>query len=189
MQSQNDRMISVHFQGKPFSVIVIQVYAPTNNAEEAEVEPIRPRTNTQKRCPFHFRGLECISRKSRYTWSNGQTWPWSTEWSRAKVNRVLPIEFCHDQRMHWSQQTPSSNNTEKTLHMDITKWSIPKSDWLYSLQPKMESSIQSAKTRLEADCGSDHELLIAEFRPKLKKVRKTTRPCNYDLIKSLMIIE
>ena len=36
--SKNDRMISVHFQGKPFNIIVIQVYAPTSNAEEAEVE-------------------------------------------------------------------------------------------------------------------------------------------------------
>ena len=38
MQSQNERMISVHFQGKPFNITVIQVYAPTSNAEEAEVE-------------------------------------------------------------------------------------------------------------------------------------------------------
>ena len=37
------------------------------------------RTNTQKRCPFHYRGLECKSRKSRNTWSNRQIWPWSTE--------------------------------------------------------------------------------------------------------------
>ena len=43
------------------------------------------------------------------------------------------------------------------------------------------SSIQSAKTRLGADCGSDHELLIAKFRLKLKKVQKTTRPFRYDL--------
>ena len=53
------------------------VYVPTNNAEEAEVEwfyePTRPfRTNTPKRCPFHYRGLECKSRKSRNTWSNRQ---------------------------------------------------------------------------------------------------------------------
>ena len=41
--------------------------------------------------------------------------------------------------------------------------------------------MQSAKTRLEADCGSDHELLIAKFRLKLKKVGKTTRPFRYDL--------
>ena len=45
----------------------------------------------------------------------------------------------------------------------------------------MESSIQSAKTRPGADCGSDHELLIAKFRLKLKEVGKTTRPFRYDL--------
>ena len=42
-------------------------------------------------------------------------------------------------------------------------------------------SIQSTKTRLGADCGSNHELLIAKFRLKLKKVGKTTRPFRYDL--------
>ena len=46
---------------------------------------------------------------------------------------------------------------------------------------RWRSSIQSAKTRLGADCGSDHELLIANFRLKLKKVEKTTRPFRYDL--------
>ena len=44
-----------------------------------------------------------------------------------------------------------------------------------------KSSIQSAKARLGADCGSDHELLITKFRLKLKKVEKTTRPFRYDL--------
>ena len=44
-----------------------------------------------------------------------------------------------------------------------------------------EALIQSAKTRPGADCGSDHELLIAKFRLKLKKVQKTTRPFRYDL--------
>ena len=46
---------------------------------------------------------------------------------------------------------------------------------------RWRSSIQSAKTRLRADCGSDHELLISKFRFKLKKVGKTTRPFRYDL--------
>ena len=45
----------------------------------------------------------------------------------------------------------------------------------------MEKLIQSAKTRLGADCGSDHELLIAKFRLKLKKVGKNTRPFRFDL--------
>ena len=46
---------------------------------------------------------------------------------------------------------------------------------------RWRSSIQTAKTRPGADCGSDHELLIAKFRFKLKKVGKTTRLCRYDL--------
>ena len=76
---KNDRMISVCFQGKPFNITVIQVYAPTSNAEEAEVEKFYENQQGQKRCPFHYRGLECKSRKSRDTWSNRQIWPWSTK--------------------------------------------------------------------------------------------------------------
>ena len=47
----------------------------------------------------------------------------------------------------------------------------------------------SAKTRLGADCGSDHELLITKFRLKLKKVGKTTKPFKYNLNQILMIIQ
>ena len=62
---KNDRMISVHFQGKSFNIIVIQVYAPTSNAEEAEVEWFYGdlqdllELTPLKRCPFHYRRLEC----------------------------------------------------------------------------------------------------------------------------------
>ena len=53
--------------------------------------PTKPsRTDSQKRCPFHHRGLGCKNRTSRDTWSYKQVWPWSTKWSRAKANRVLP---------------------------------------------------------------------------------------------------
>ena len=92
---KNDTMISVRFQGKPFNITVIQVYARTSNAEEAEVEWFYEdlqdllELTPPKRCPFHYRGLQCKSRKSRNTWGNRQIWPWSTEWSRAKANRVL----------------------------------------------------------------------------------------------------
>ena len=141
-------MISVHFQGKPFCITVIQVYALTSNPEEAEVEwfydPTRPfRTNTQKRCPSHYRELEYKSRKSRNTWGNRQIWPWNTELSRAKTNRVLPRE-CTGHNKH-----PLPTTQEKTLYMDITRWSTPKSDWLYSLQPKMEKlyTVSKKKTR------------------------------------------
>ena len=55
---------------------------------------------------------------------------------------------------------------------------------IISLQPKMEKLYTVSKTRLGVDCGSDHELRIARFRLKLKKVGKTTRPFRYDLNQS-----
>ena len=127
-----DRMISVRFQGKPFNITVIQLYAPTSNAEEAEVEWFYEdlqdllELTPKKRCPFHYRGLECKSRKSRDTCSNRHIWPWSTKWSRTKANRVLPRE-----RTGHNKHPPPTTQ-EKTLHMDMTKWSIPKSDWFFA---------------------------------------------------------
>ena len=60
---KNKRMMSVCFQGKPFNITVIQVYTPTTNAEEAEIERFYEDLQdlldlTTKRCPFHCRGLE-----------------------------------------------------------------------------------------------------------------------------------
>ena len=52
---------------------------------------------------------------------------------------------------------------------------------IFLCSQRWRSSIQSAKTRLGADCGSDQELLIAKFRLKLRKVGRTTRPFRYDL--------
>ena len=113
---KNDRMISICFQGKPFNITVIQAYAPTSNAEEAEVEWFYEdlqdllELTPQKRCPFHYRGLEWKSKQSRNTWSNRQFWPWSTEWSRAKANRVLLREWTG----HSKHILPTTQ--EKTIH-------------------------------------------------------------------------
>ena len=73
-------MISVHFQGKSFNITVIQVYLPTTHAKEAEVEwfyedlqdLLELTSLHQKKSPFHHKGLECKSRKSRDTWSHGK---------------------------------------------------------------------------------------------------------------------
>ena len=78
-------MISVSFQGKPFNITVIQVFAPTSNAEEAEVEQFNEdlqdllELTPKKGCPFHYRGLECKSGKSSNTWGNRKIWPWNPE--------------------------------------------------------------------------------------------------------------
>ena len=82
MQSQKRQNDLCSSPGKPFNLTVIQVYAPTSNAEEAEVKQFYEDLQELlelKRCPFHYRGLECKSRKSRNTWSNRQIWPWNAE--------------------------------------------------------------------------------------------------------------
>ena len=76
---------------------------------------------------------------------------------------------------------PFTKTQETTLHKDITRWSNQNQiDYILCSQ-RWRSTIQSAKTRLGADCGSDHELIIAKFIFKLKKLGKTTRPFRYDL--------
>ena len=74
----------------------------------------------------------------------------------------------------------------KQLRRRLYTWASPDGHYLnqtdYILcSQRWRISIQSAKTRPGADCGPDHELLIAKFRLKLKKVEKTTRPFRYDL--------
>ena len=74
-------MISVHFQGKPFNITVIQVYAPTSNVEvERFYEDLQDLLElTLKKDVLFIIELESKSRKSRDTWSNRQIWPRSTE--------------------------------------------------------------------------------------------------------------
>ena len=134
------------------------------------------KTNTKKRRPFHYWGLECKSRKSRNTWSNRQMRLWNAEQIRAKTNRVLPRK-CTGHSKH-----PLPTTQEKTLHLDITRGSTPKSDWLYSLQPKMEKLYTVSKKQ-------DRELTVAQIMSTLlpnsdlnwRKWGKTTRPFRYDL--------
>ena len=83
---KNARMMFVRSQDKPFNnITVIQVYAPTSNTEETEVEWFYEdlqdllELTPKNRCPFHYRGLECKRRKSSNTWSNRQIWPWNAE--------------------------------------------------------------------------------------------------------------
>ena len=76
---------------------VIQVYCPSNNAEDAEFERFYEdlqdflELTAQIRCPFHYRGLECKSRKSRNTWSNRQIWPWVQNEAQQRLR-----EFCQE---------------------------------------------------------------------------------------------
>jgi len=124
---------------------------------------------------FHYRGLECKSRKSSNTWNTRQIYPGVQN----EAGQGL-IEFCQEntliiantlfqqyKRRLYTRASPDGQHRIQT-------------DYILCSQ-RWKSSIQSAKTRLGANCGSDHEPLIAKFRLKLKKVGKTTRPFRYDL--------
>ena len=125
---KNNRMTSVRFQGKPFNITWIQVYALTSNAEEAEVEWFYEdlqkllELTPKKGVLFHYSGLECKSRKARDTWSNMQIWPWRIKGRRSNANRVLPRE----RTGHSKHLLPIAQ--EKALNMDITRWSALKSN-------------------------------------------------------------
>ena len=138
--------------------------------------PIRPsRTNTHKRCPFHYRGLEYKSRKSRNTWVTGkfglgvqnEAGQRLTEFCQENVLVIANTLFQKHKRRLYTWPSPYGQHRNQI-------------DYILCSQ-RWWSSIQLAKTRLGADCGSDHEFLIAKFRLKLKKVQKTTRPFRYDL--------
>ena len=160
---KNNRMISVHFQGKPFNIMVIQVYVPTSNAEEAEVELFYEdlydllELTPKKRCSFHYRGLECKSRKSRNTWSNRQMWPWNMEWSRAKTNRVLPRKCTgHSKHPLPTKQEDSTHGHHQMVNTEIrliisfaaedgeALYSQQKQDWELTVAQTMNSLLPNS---------------------------------------------
>ena len=138
--------------------------------------PIRPsRPNTQKRCPFHYRRLDAkVGSQEIPEVTNRQIWPWSTEWSRAKANSVLPRECTG----HSKYPLPKKRRLYTWTSPDGQHWN--QIDYILCCQ-RWRSSIQSEQTRPGDNCGSDHELLIAKFRLNLKKVGKTIRPFRYKL--------
>ena len=97
------------------------------------------------------------------------------EWSRAKANK-----FCQKNAL------VIANTLFQQHKRRLYTWTSPDGQHWNQIDcilcsQRWRNSIQSAKTRPGADCGSDHELLIVKFRIKLKKVGKTTRPFKYDL--------
>ena len=136
--------------------------------------PARPsRINTKKDVLSVIGDLN--AKIGRDTCSNRQVRPWSTKWRRAKANRVLPRE-CTGHNKH-----PLPKAQETTLHMDITRWSILKSDWLYSLLLEMEKIYTASKNKTGSWLWLRSWTPYCKFRLKLKKVGKNTRPFRYDL--------
>ena len=90
------------------------------------------------------------------------------------------IEFCQENALVIANTLFQQHKRRLYIWTSPDGWHRNQIDYILCSQ-RWRSSIQSAKTRSGADCGSDHELRIAKFRLKLKKVKKTTRPFKYDL--------
>ena len=174
-------MIPVRFQGKPFNITVVQAYAPTINTEEAEVE-------------WFYEDLQDLlelTPKKDVLFIIGD---WNAKVGSQETPEVTGkfglgirneagqrlIEFCQENSL------VIANTLFQQHKRRLYTWTSPDGQhqnriYYILCSQRWRSSIQSAKTRPGADCGSDHELLIANFRLKLKKVGKITRPFRYGL--------
>ena len=162
-------------------ITVIQVYVPTSNAEEAEVEWFYEELQDlleltpQKEILFIVRD-----------W-NAKVGAQETPGVTGKFSLGVQNEAGQRLREFFQKNALVIGNTLFQQHKRrLYTWTSPDGqhqnqiDYILRSQ-RWRSSIWSAKTRPGADCGSDHELLIAKFRLNLKKVGKTTRPFRYDL--------
>ena len=165
-------MISVRFQGKPFNITVIQVYAPTSNAEEAEFEWFSEDLQdllelTPKKDVLFIIGDWNAKVGSQET--PGVTGKFGL--GRRNEARHRLIEFCQENAL------VIANTLFQQHKRRLYTWTSPDGQYQNQIDhilfsQRQRSSTQSTKTRPGVDCGSDHELLIAKFRHKSKKVGK-----------------
>ena len=166
---KNNRMVSVPFQGKLFNITVIQVYALSSNAEEAEVE----------QCYEDLQDVSELTPPKDVIFIIGD---WNAKVGSQEIPGVTGkfglgvqneagqrlIDFCQENALVIAKTLFQQHKRR------LYTWTSPDGqhqnqiDYILCSQ-RWRSTIQSAKTRPGADCGSDHELLIAKFRLKLKK--------------------
>ena len=178
---KNDRIISICFQGKLFNITVIQVYTPTSNAEEAEVERF---------CEDLWDLLELAPQKNVLfiieDW-NAKVGSQETPRVTGKFGLGIQNEAGQMLTAFCQENTLVIANTLFQQHKRrLYTWTSPDGQYWNQINyilcsQRWRSSIQSAKIRLGVECGSNHQLLIAKFRLKLKKVGETTRSFRYDL--------
>ena len=161
--------------------MLIQVYVPTSNAKEAEIEWFYEDLQelwelTPKKDVLFSTGdwnAKVGSQETPGVTGKFGLGVWNeagqrlTEFYQENTLVIANTLFQHHKRRLYTWTSPDSQHQNQT-------------DYILCSQ-RWRSSIQLAKTRPGADCGSDHELHIAKFRLKLKKVGKTSRPFRYDL--------
>ena len=174
-------MISVCFQGKPFNIIVIHVYALASNAEEAEVdwfyEDLQDllELTLKKDVVFIIGGWNAKVASQEIL---GVTGKFALGGPNEAGKRLT--DFCQENELVIAKTLFQQHMRRLYTWTSADGQHRNQIDYILCSQ-RWRSAIQSAKTRPGADYGSDHELLIAKFRLKLKKVGKTTGSFRYDL--------
>ena len=168
-------MISFRFQGKWFNITIIQLYAPTSNAKEAEAERFYEDLQylvelTSKKDVLFIIGGWNAKLGSQQT--SGVTGKFGLGVQNEAGQRL--IEFCQENTLVIANILFQQH--KRTLHMDITRWSTPKSDWLYSLQPSGKALYSQQK--------HDQELTVAQIMNSLLSNsdlnwRKSGKPIDY----------
>ena len=158
---KNDRIISIRFQGKPFNITVIQVYVPNSNAEEAKVEQFYEDVQdllelTPQKAVLFIIGDWNAKVGSQET--TGVTGKFGLGVQNEVEQRL--IEFCQENTLI------ITNTLFQQYKRRLYTWTSPDGQYRNQIDyilcsQRWRSSIQSAKTRPGADCGSDHEHLIA----------------------------
>ena len=172
-------MISVRSQGKPINTTVIQDYPPPSNAEEAEqfYEDLQDLLKLTPKIDVLFIigdwNAKVGSQETPGITSKLGLGVWNEAGQRL-------TEFCQENAL------VTGNTLSQQHKRRLYTWTSPdgrhrnQTDYILCSQ-RWRSSIQLGKTRLGAECGSDHELRIAKFRLKLKKLGITTSPFRYDV--------
>ena len=174
-------MISVHFPGKPFNITVIQVYAPTTNAKEAKGE-------------WFYEDLQDLlelTPKKDILFIIGD---WSGKVGSQEIPGVTSkfglgvqseagqrlTEFCQENALIIANMLFQQHKRQLYTWTSMDSQYQTQTDYILCSQ-RWRSSIQSAKTSLGADCGSEPQVIIAKFRLKLKTEGKTSKPARYNL--------
>ena len=169
--SKKDRMLSVHFQGKPFNIMVIQVYAPTNNAEKVEVEWFYeelqrpPRTNTLQDILFIIGDWNANVGSQEIPGVTGKFGLGVKDEAGQRLTK-----FCQENKL------VTANTLFQQHKRRLYTWTSPDDQYQNEIDyilcsQRWRSSVESAKPRLGANWCLDQEFLIAKLRLKLKKFR------------------
>ena len=140
-------MISVHFEGKLFNISVIQVYARTHKSEEHEVEQLYEDLQDLLELIPPNNVLFIIGDWNTKVGSNethGVTGKFALEVQNEPGQRLK--EFCQENTLVRANTLYQLH--KRRLHMDITRWTTSKSNWLYSLQPKMKKLYTVSKNKI-----------------------------------------